>query len=192
MFCSECFTSYLESRIGEGQVQEDELACPTPSCSTPVTVNQVRGSAGPKIFERFLQFRMQLWKPSAEDGTIVECPGAACSRIVVPPDGFFHRTWAASCPQCTKTFCPRCRKESHQGVSCMAFAKFKQDHNELSADLLVLHSCPRIGLRLSQAQPQLGRSCGGEDGLDTEGRSAIRRVARCGKFCEMPCLRRCC
>jgi len=130
-FCSTCFCAYLESKIMDGQVAEDELVCPIPNCTiddhkVEITVAQIEGATtGTPLWNKFLEFRMNLWKPGSGDGQIVECPDKGCrAQFVVPPgEQFVH------CPVCKNEFCAKCGGEKHEGVSCEQF-KAWQDSND--------------------------------------------------------------
>eukprot|EP00439_Symbiodinium_sp_Y106_P020630 s2021_g2.t1 len=95
--CDACFRSYVALKIREGQVASHELSCPLPDCGVEVTVAQVEGATDAKLFEKFLQFRMELWKPPAADGQMVDCPTPECGKFLVATGVSFVR-----CPRCTK------------------------------------------------------------------------------------------
>lgn len=134
--CVECFKNYLESKIKEAQVAEDELICPIPKCKREITVAQVEGAmAGSPLWDKFLHFRMNLWRPTDEEGRIVECPTPDCNRFLVPPGDDFVR-----CPRCRVEFCPKCGSKEHKGVTCEQYrawqaqnANVDQNFEELMA-----------------------------------------------------------
>lgn len=115
--CHECFKNYLESKISEAQVAEDELVCPIPNCKTEITVPQIEGATfRTPLWDKFLQFRMNMWRPGS-GSNIVECPTLNCGKFVVPIDFKF-----VTCPVCNKEFCPKCSGPKHEDVSCEDYA----------------------------------------------------------------------
>jgi hypothetical protein len=144
--CTECFHAYLQSKITDAQVAEDELVCPIPGCKTEITTAQVEGGThGTDLWDKFLSFRMKMWVPQKEDGVIVECPTPACGRFVVP-DGLEE----VRCPVCAKKFCPKCMVD-HSGSSCQAFQAWKAENSKADQNFeeLMAHErwrrCPKCG-----------------------------------------------
>jgi len=123
--CRGCFSGYLQVKITEKRVTEEELCCPMPVCKGEVTVPQLEGVLrGTPLWDRFLATRAELWRPSLPSGAsgrgqaelLCECPSPACGeRFLVPPS-----VAEARCPKCTRSFC-RCRSR-HPGQSCEACA----------------------------------------------------------------------
>eukprot|EP00930_Biecheleria_cincta_P087427 TRINITY_DN7665_c0_g1_i1.p1 TRINITY_DN7665_c0_g1~~TRINITY_DN7665_c0_g1_i1.p1 ORF type:complete len:554 (-),score=92.93 TRINITY_DN7665_c0_g1_i1:154-1815(-) len=121
-FCTECFRSYLTSKIREAQVADDELVCPLPDCKTEITVAQVQGAVeGSELWDKFLGFRQSLF----ENGNIVACPTPQCGKFLVEADLDF-----ATCPMCQKEFCLRCGQAKHEGVSCEDFKAWHADNSK--------------------------------------------------------------
>eukprot|EP00927_Polykrikos_kofoidii_P000888 TRINITY_DN10333_c0_g1_i1.p1 TRINITY_DN10333_c0_g1~~TRINITY_DN10333_c0_g1_i1.p1 ORF type:complete len:1103 (-),score=194.28 TRINITY_DN10333_c0_g1_i1:147-3344(-) len=125
--CTECFQNYLNSKIMEAQVAEDELVCPIPKCKKEITVAQVEGAtAGTALWDKFLQFRMNMWKPSSDEGDIVECPTSKCGKFLVPA-----KMEVVQCPVCNLEFCPKCCGKSHKGVTCEAHRKWQNENDNV-------------------------------------------------------------
>ncbi|CAK0834311.1 unnamed protein product, partial [Prorocentrum cordatum] len=119
--------SYLGAKISEAQVADDELVCPIPECRTEITVAQVEGATvGDPLWEKFLQFRMNIWTPGADDDKIVECPTSECIKFLVPRDVEF-----VQCPQCHAEFCARCFRGKHEGVSCVEFEVWEHENADV-------------------------------------------------------------
>merc|ERR1711903_288072 len=98
MLCADCFGSYLQSKISDGKVMEDELVCPVTDernklCKTAITVEQVRGGVSNDTFNKFCTFRASGWEPAEKDGRLVRCPSPDCCVFVVP-----HHLDEAACP----------------------------------------------------------------------------------------------
>jgi len=145
--CADCFREYLNAKIVEALVDEDELVCPIPNCKTTITVAQVEGATvGTPLWEKFLQFRMNQWKPAGVDEKIVQCPSAECEMFVVPAG-----VDSVTCPTCKKEFCPNCGLE-HKGVSCEAYKKWREDNAQVDQHFEQLmvnqqwRRCPECGM----------------------------------------------
>jgi len=124
--CQECFRNYLDSKIMEAQVAEDELVCPIPACKTEITVAQIEGATGgTALWEKFLQFRMNIWRPRSGEGTFVECPKSECGKFLVPVNIQF-----VQCPVCRLEFCVKCGQKKHEGVACEAFRAWQQENGQ--------------------------------------------------------------
>jgi len=107
----------------EKTVAEDELICPMPKCGTQITVPQTQGATyDTPLWNKFLQFRMNIWVPKTGDGFIVTCPTVGCEKFVVDR----HRE-EVECPHCSKRFCSKCGKDPHQGSSCAEHADSEAD-----------------------------------------------------------------
>merc|ERR1712217_405097 len=106
-------------------VADNELVCPMPGCGAEITVMQVEGAmTGTALWEKFLQFRMNLWVPSSTDGAIVECPTPGCGKFVVPRGMEF-----AACPVCKREFCPKCGLDKHEGSTCEAYRAWLNENS---------------------------------------------------------------
>jgi len=122
--CETCFHNYLSSKITEAQVSDDELVCPMPGCGTKITVEQIQGSTGgTPLWDKFLQFRMNVWQPGQDDEIMVDCPTPNCGRFLVPSHYKFVK-----CPLCKLQFCPKCGEKKHEGVTCEQFAQWRQEN----------------------------------------------------------------
>eukprot|EP00434_Breviolum_minutum_P012477 symbB.v1.2.010992.t1/scaffold725.1/size168906/18 len=143
-FCANCFSSYVSAKVTEGQVAADELVCPLPDCKAEITVAQVEGSMSPSVWEKFLQFRMDLWENGA-DGRVLECPSRKCGKFLVELGMTF-----VSCPRCGQEFCARCGDQWHEGISCESLKVWRQqnDAEESFEELMEQQQwrrCPRCG-----------------------------------------------
>lgn len=129
--CASCLEGYLESKIMEAHVAEDELVCPIPDCRTEITRMQIEGAtAGTLVWEKYLDFRMRdvEWR-GAVDGRMAECADPRCAaRFLVPQT----RQWA-NCPQCSKEMCTFCGDEAHKTLTCEQLKAFKSADSEFAA-----------------------------------------------------------
>merc|ERR1712216_501942 len=120
--CVECFKNYLTSRISEAQVADDELICPIPKCETQITVTQIEGATkGDSLWDKFLQFRMNLWRPPTAEGSIIECANNSCECRFVASKTLKK----VECPMCKTAFCPGCGEEPHEENTCEEYAEWK-------------------------------------------------------------------
>lgn len=128
--CPGCFRAFLQSKIANQEVADDELKCPLPKCSTPITVAQVQGATvGTPFWDKFLEARANLWRPRSFDGKLVACPRPECEKFVVPAD-----TEIATCPKCRQEFCAQCGQQQHRGSTCEMFQAWQRQNNGAEQD----------------------------------------------------------
>eukprot|EP00929_Paragymnodinium_shiwhaense_P091008 TRINITY_DN51068_c0_g1_i1.p1 TRINITY_DN51068_c0_g1~~TRINITY_DN51068_c0_g1_i1.p1 ORF type:complete len:798 (-),score=137.76 TRINITY_DN51068_c0_g1_i1:642-2945(-) len=146
-FCADCFGSYIGSKVTDGQVADDELVCPMPGCGKAITVDQVQGAtAGTAVWEKYLQFRANLWTPGSDEGSMVQCPSGRCGRFLVP-----RAVKTVTCPICQMEFCPKCGQKSHEGSTCEQFRDWRRQNEQgekLLEDLMASQNwrrCPVCG-----------------------------------------------
>jgi len=122
--CSECFRNFLEVQIREKCVSEQELHCPMPKCSCPVSDHQVRGAVeGSDLWTRFLETRAELYRPDCPNERKCACP---CGEVIivetVEDEGF------VTCPSCKEKVCFKCQ-ERHEGSSCAAYWQWRKEND---------------------------------------------------------------
>merc|ERR1712232_822225 len=89
---------------------------------------------------------MNAWQP-ASASRIVECPTPDCAKFVAPQD-----LKTVQCPVCRKEFCPMCRLDRHEGVSCEDFKAWQSQNANADNHFeeLMAHQqwkrCPRCGV----------------------------------------------
>jgi len=126
--CRDCFQGYLEVKIREKCVSEEELVCPMPDCGREVTVPQVEGATkGSALWDRFLASRAELWQPSSGDGErLYHCPARGCGARFLA-HSVATRPWLI-CPECRQSFCGRCGFQ-HPGSSCEAYRTWRKEND---------------------------------------------------------------
>jgi hypothetical protein len=129
--CCDCFHSYLNIKITEKRVAEEELVCPMPDCNVTITVPQVEGSTrGTPLWDRFLASRVELWRPDAREGEILcICPTPSCEGRFLA-SAFLPEV---QCPKCKRPFCPKCQQR-HPGVPCERYAAWRRSENPGAGD----------------------------------------------------------
>ncbi|CAE7032510.1 RNF217 [Symbiodinium sp. KB8] len=63
MLCAECLLRYVESLVNQGKVAAEQLACPLPSCRTPIATNALAEllrlqPKGDDVYQRLLDFQV--------------------------------------------------------------------------------------------------------------------------------------
>jgi len=117
-FCKECFATFLTNKIDQKQVEDGQLCCPM-RCKTTVTVLQVQGALegqSPRVFDRYLQTRLEGWVPPAGE---VKCDCRKCGSTFTAnlPAHWKNKPTEVSCPSCSSSFCPSCGF-THPGLTC--------------------------------------------------------------------------
>ncbi|CAE7538222.1 ARI10, partial [Symbiodinium sp. CCMP2456] len=122
MLCAECLLRYVESLVNQGKVAAEQLACPLPSCRTPIATNALAEllrlqPKGDDVYQRLLDFQAQRFEPEpGDDERLVNCPSPGCIKVLVPLSLVQERA-DVSCPQCSQRFCAACAQPAHAG-SC--------------------------------------------------------------------------
>lgn len=124
--CRDCISGYLEVKIREKCVSEQELVCPMPKCGCPISEFQVMGVfEGTELWDRFLSTRAELYRPDAPGERKVQCP---CGEVIIvasaAEQGF------VACPSCKEQVCFKCQ-ERHFGVSCAAYWQWRKDNEKV-------------------------------------------------------------
>lgn len=151
--CRDCLAAYLECRIREKRVRDEELQCPMPRCDQMVTVPQIEGALGGRgpLWDRFLASRVELWRPREGCAErLVECPGPSCAAV-----GFRFVVGSGAeevtCPRCRIAFCALCGRRHAAGTgSCARDAERRRvaEVDEGLEELIRrerLQRCPRCG-----------------------------------------------
>jgi len=152
--CQECFSGYLEVKIREKCVSEQELICPMPKCGCPISEFQVMGVfEGTQLWERFLSTRAELYRPDEPGERKVQCP---CGEVIIvmsaSEQGF------VTCPSCKEKVCYKCQ-ERHFGVTCAAYWQWRKD-NEKSDDAFEELMSNERWLRCPECNAPCSRSFG--------------------------------
>jgi len=120
--CRTCLRNYLEVKIREQQVSQEELCCPQPNCGQEITVPQVEGAMqGTALWDKFLQIRLKLWRPSGDGELLCDCPTPGCASFVVKAG-----LREVVCPQCNLSFCVACGYR-HPDESCEVSARRRRE-----------------------------------------------------------------
>ena len=77
-YCQECMKDHLDSNIQDGNVME--IPCMMVGCSITFTNDNVRKFGSKEIYEKFLQFKMNINVDLNPD--LKWCPRAGCNRFV--------------------------------------------------------------------------------------------------------------
>ncbi|CAJ1378429.1 unnamed protein product, partial [Effrenium voratum] len=94
--CRECFSGYLEVKVREKCVSEQEMVCPMPKCGCPVSEFQVMGVLdGTPLWQRFLSTRAELYRPEGADERKCLCPCGEVIIVLTAADQGFVK-----CPSC--------------------------------------------------------------------------------------------
>jgi len=146
--CQDCLHALLRSKISEGQVSENDLACPIPGCASPLSDVQVQAITGQTaMWERFLEFRARNWKPRTLEGCMAMCPTPDCERFEVRRGVLF-----AECPRCRVSFCVKCSGAAHEGMSCDEYKAWRRERDSeerLFEELMQKEAwrrCPKCGM----------------------------------------------
>jgi len=149
--CEECFRGYLESKIMDGRVADDEICCPIPDCQAnfgkaqeiplfliehhlrdlggQFSSNPTEQTRLKALWEKFLEFRMRLFLP--DSGKILRCPYEGCEyELIVSGVGENEEYTAIQCPSCEKEFCGSCGAKAHAKIANCNESKRRVEEEE--------------------------------------------------------------
>jgi len=151
--CVECFSNYLRSKVVDGEVADNELTCPLPNCPLacePLSLAMIEAHTTPELWDKFLHFRMKLFRPSS--GQFIQCPTTDCAPFIVP-----RGEKRVECPCCQRAFCPDCMEEPHDNT-CEDFRKWKTENCAVDQkfEALIedeqLMRCPQCGFACERSE----------------------------------------
>lgn len=115
-FCRACWSTYLTSRIQEG---ESTLVCPASACRNLVCPEVVEGVVSPTVAKRYLQFDIKAFVE--QNKTIKWCPRPGCGRAVKFPESETLQENTSHAVDCGSGhfFCWECLGEAHAPSNCL-------------------------------------------------------------------------
>mmetsp|Transcript_8324 Transcript_8324/g.16441 ORF Transcript_8324/g.16441 Transcript_8324/m.16441 type:complete len:362 (-) Transcript_8324:6013-7098(-) len=144
-FCLDDFNDYVEMKIGDNQVSEEEMLCMIADCKTPIGYRYLREYTPRDLFSRYEKLLANLIPYECEEKEMLFlCPGVDCKNVVVIPNGMESFT----CNVCGHTCCPSCKDIVHKGSSCVAYREWKalnDDAQKLTDEYIKANSmmnCP--------------------------------------------------
>jgi hypothetical protein len=69
-FCTDCFNGYVENKIEENQVSEEEMLCPNAKCGRPIGYARLRSNSDSKLFARYDKLLGNLIPASKDELTL--------------------------------------------------------------------------------------------------------------------------
>ncbi|XP_066909118.1 ankyrin repeat and IBR domain-containing protein 1 [Halyomorpha halys] len=134
-FCRSCWSTYLTSRIQEG---DSSLVCPASACRHLVCPEVVEGMVSPTVAKRYLQFDIKAFVE--QNKTIKWCPHAGCGRAVklpqlLPQGKMSH---AVDCGS-GHFFCWECLGEAHAPSSCHDWRNWLQKISQVRPEEITGH-----------------------------------------------------
>ncbi|CAK9040352.1 Probable E3 ubiquitin-protein ligase ARI10 (ARIADNE-like protein ARI10) (Protein ariadne homolog 10) (RING-type E3 ubiquitin transferase ARI10) [Durusdinium trenchii] len=152
--CTECLSGYLQVKVREKCVSEQELICPMPKCGCPINDFQVLGVLeGTSLADRFLSTRAEHYRPEAPGERKCQCP---CGEVIIVMSA--AEQGLVTCPSCKEQVCFRCQ-ERHPGVTCAAYWQWRKDNEQVDEAFEELMSSERW-LRCPECDAPCSRSYG--------------------------------
>lgn len=125
VFCAECLTTFLDTYITQGYVEN--VKCPDPNCSKPEILRKdVIPLVGEEMAQRYEHLRRQ--RELEKDPNIIVCPRFTCQALLRPPP--LSEGNLVVCSSCNYAFCCNCRKSWHGKFSHCVFK------NEVPLDVI--------------------------------------------------------
>ncbi|KAG6977295.1 hypothetical protein JG688_00000490 [Phytophthora aleatoria] len=141
-FCAECVRRYIQMKIKERQVDEDELVCPVVECKQSIKEEDMKRIIGK---DETAQYRAVLKRKRDEKNPSARwCPRPGCDELIIceSTDNF-------TCPKCETVGCFRCRGYAHR----FWFCRGEVDKSYLAWEASVgkhkaVRACPHCQMRI--------------------------------------------
>ena len=108
IFCRECLSAYLKTKIEDGSVSKIE--CPT--CSMLIQPSLIKELVSVDDFNRFDKLLLQRTLEGMSDVTYCPIPTCGCATVKEADSNM------AQCPRCSFCFCALCRQTWHGVAPC--------------------------------------------------------------------------
>lgn len=124
-FCRGCLRLFIEFRVLDGRVSQEQLVCPGVPCSLSIPESLIQRLLSPEIWAKYKTF-----KKNQAPG-IRFCPRAGCGEILQEPKFSHHRH--VKCANCEQESCMRCGGVFHTWPMChrtdKRLAQWRDRHN---------------------------------------------------------------
>eukprot|EP00831_Metopus_contortus_P036504 TRINITY_DN28873_c0_g1_i1.p1 TRINITY_DN28873_c0_g1~~TRINITY_DN28873_c0_g1_i1.p1 ORF type:complete len:187 (+),score=25.75 TRINITY_DN28873_c0_g1_i1:222-782(+) len=107
LICKYCLKHYLETKIKEHQVTEEELICPLQDCRTTISDVVIINLISNSYYEKMVRVRLRSLEGKNE--FYKYCPDCDIGEIIPKSAKVFV------CPKCKKEICPKCNLPPHSG-----------------------------------------------------------------------------
>ena len=140
-FCESCIKGYIEFKISNNEVGEDQMVCP--QCQqSEIQQPIIKAITSPELYDKYEKFTMMIIKPMNPKEIKKTCP--FCEAVY-----YIHKkSKEITCIVCKKTYCPQCN-QTHSLMSCEDYAKMqekkkkdKDEIDEVKQDLGQFAQCP--------------------------------------------------
>lgn len=145
--CHECLRSYLNMKIGSGDVTQ--LECPSNGCTTIVNPLTVKSLVSDALFNRYEKLLLQRTLDAM--GDVVYCPRPSCRCTVLKEED----SNMAMCPKCEFAFCVLCKRAWHGVSPCRVLPG---DLDGLKATYEALDEEGRRAMEAQYGKVNLGRA----------------------------------
>lgn len=124
-FCIACLKEYIESRIGEKNV--DKLQCPT--CSTELLHSQIEKLIDDELFRKYDELLLEVALKGMQD--VKFCPKPKCGHQSIMYGDGIHK-----CCKCHFVFCGYCELAYHGESPCKDLSNFQNDDVMMEVDII--------------------------------------------------------
>jgi len=121
VYCRECLSVYLKTKVTDGEVTKME--CPT--CSTIIQPSLIRELLSVDDFSRYDKLLLQRTLEGMMDITYCPLPSCGCATVQEPDSSM------AQCPRCSFSFCVLCKHSWHGMGPCKLLPQDLKDLHEV-------------------------------------------------------------
>ncbi|GFR79050.1 E3 ubiquitin-protein ligase arih1 [Elysia marginata] len=120
-FCDECMSTYINSKVSEGQYK---IECPGTDCHSLLRNETIEVYLGPKMLSKYTKFLTQ----AKADCSSKPCPRCEAIFSIDPKKlkkskGKLRHGLQVCCPHCQFVWCFLCQAPYHSGLTCKEYCK---------------------------------------------------------------------
>lgn len=121
-FCESCIKGYIEFKISNNEVKDDQMVCP--QCQqSEIQQPIIKAMASPELYLKYENFTILNIRPSNPKEIKKSCP--FCETVYY----IAKKAKEITCISCKKTYCPQCN-QSHKLITCEDYAKIQDQKQE--------------------------------------------------------------
>jgi len=128
-FCRDCLQQYLQVKIGEGTGGVKRIRCPSPSCPTELTPDEIKQLVSSEDYAKYERFNLEAVLETIPD--LRWCPKPNCKNAMIGDPR--RPMMVCTNPSCKFTFCFNCKEEWHADATCEQYQQWKVENNEAEA-----------------------------------------------------------
>lgn len=108
--CTDCYRSYISSKVNDGIVSSMALICFGEKCRLPISKLDIERVLQPEMLQKYIHFKNVL-RPGQR-----YCPKVDCGKVI--KEALYSKNRDIYCQDCQVTYCVLCSEEYHGHGDC--------------------------------------------------------------------------